>query len=354
MAEKVKKPLVFSWEGVDRKGGKIKGESRAASVALVKAELRKQGIKPGKVRKKAQPLFSSAKKITPGDIAVFSRQLSTMMRAGVPLVQSFDIVGQGHENPSMQELLMTIKKDVEGGATLANALRDHPKYFDELYCNLVDAGEQGGILETLLDKVATYKESVESIKGKIKKAMFYPASVMIVAVIVTAVIMIFVVPQFEELFKGFGADLPALTQIVINISKFLTTNGLWVLLGLVGFIWGVVKLIKSSIKIQRGLDRMLLRMPIVGGILNNAAIARYCRTLSTMFAAGVPLVDALTSVAGAAGNVVYTEAIMNIRDEVATGQSLQLSMKQQNIFPNMVVQMVAIGEESGAHGFHAG
>jgi type IV pilus assembly protein PilC len=346
---KAEKAFVFKWEGTDRRGARIRGETRAASVALVRADLRRQGVTPIKVRKKPQPLFGSVKKkIKPVDIAVFSRQLATMMSAGVPLVQAFDIVGRGHENPSMQDLLLTIKADLESGTALASALRKHPLYFDDLFCNLVNAGEQAGALETLLDKIATYKERTESIKGKIKKALFYPTAVIVVAIIVTAIIMLFVIPEFKKLFTDFGADLPSFTLLVIAISDF-TRDWWWVMLLVVFALGFFLKNVwKRSRRFRQIVDRVMLKIPVIGPLLNKAAIARFARTLSTTFAAGVPLVEALESVAGATGNIVYSDAVMQMREEVATGQSLQLSMRQRNLFPHMVVQMTAIGEESGA------
>ena len=340
---------IFAWEGTDKKGKKVKGESNASNPSMVKADLRRQGIVPVKVRKKSA-LFASAKKkkITPKDIAIFTRQLSTMMGAGVPLVQSFEIIGRGHENPSMQELIMTIKADVESGGTLADSLRKHPLYFDELVCNLVAAGEQAGILEGLLDKIATYKEKTEAMKAKIKKALTYPAAVVVVAFIVTAILLIFVVPTFEELFQGFGADLPAFTQMVINLSEWMQANWWVVVLGVAGAIYGFGQGKRRSPKFAHTLDRMVLKAPIFGEIVTKAIIARFARTMSTMFAAGVPLVEAMESVAGAAGNQLYKEGILDMRDNVATGQQLQLTMQQTGLFPNMVVQMVAIGEESGS------
>lgn len=349
MAEAAIKQSVFIWEGTDRKGKKIKGESRAANPSMVKADLRRQGISPLKVRKKSALLSTSKKKrILPKDIAVFTRQLATMMSAGVPLVQSFEIIGRGHENPAMQELVLAIKGDVESGSTLADALSKHPFYFDELVCNLVAAGEHAGILETLLDKIATYKEKTEALKAKIKKALFYPTAVIVVAFIVTAILLIFVVPQFQELFAGFGADLPAFTQMVINLSEWMQTYWWMVLATVVASIYGFGQAKKRSRKFAHGLDRLVLKIPIIGEILTKAIIARYARTLSTMFAAGVPLVEAMESVAGAAGNAVYSDGILLMRDNVATGQQLQLAMNQTGLFPNMVVQMVAIGEESGS------
>ena len=349
MAEHAIKQDTFSWEGNDSSGRRIKGESRGNNIGLVKAELRRQGIKPIKVRKKPKPLFTMpSKRIIPKDIAIFSRQLATMMSAGVPLVQAFEIVGRGHENKNMQELIMTIKADVEAGGTLREALARHPLYFDELFCNLVGAGEQAGVLETLLHKIADYKEKTEALKSKIKKALFYPTAVIVVAFIVTAILLIFVVPQFEELFRGFGADLPAFTKMVVGLSRGFQEYW-WAIFGGIGLtIFAFVQAKRRSIKVNHFLDRMLLKMPIVGNIIYKAAIARFARTMATMFAAGVPLVEAMASVAGASGNQVFFEAIMRMRDEVSTGQQLQLSMRQSGLFPNMVVQMVAIGEESGS------
>ncbi len=343
------KPQVFVWEGTDRKGKRVKGETRTTSATMAKAELRRQGITPIKVKKKATSLFTNRKqKITTKDIAVFARQLATMMAAGVPMVQAFDIVGRGHSNPAMQDLILSIKNDIESGTTLAAALRKHPLYFDDLFCNLVEAGEQAGVLETLLDKIATYKEKTESLKAKIKKALFYPAAVIVVAIVVTAIIMIFVVPQFEDLFSSFGADLPAFTQVVISMSKFVSAWWWAILLGLGVFAVIVSNIWKRSPKFRETVDTLMLKMPVIGNILHKAALARFCRTTATMFAAGVPLVEALQSVAGATGSAVYEKAVLAMRDDVATGQSLQLTMRQQGLFPHMVIQMVAIGEESGA------
>ncbi|MCG6866991.1 MAG: type II secretion system F family protein [Thiogranum sp.] len=349
MAEAAIKQSVFTWEGTDKRGKKLKGESRAVNPSMVKADLRRQGISPLKVRKKSA-LFSSAKKkkIVPKDIAVFTRQLATMMSAGVPLVQSFEIVGRGHENPSMQELILAIKADVESGSSLSSALAKHPLHFDELVCNLVNAGEQAGILDNLLDKIAIYKEKTEALKSKIKKALFYPTAVIIVAFIVTAILLIFVVPQFQSLFEGFGAELPAFTQMVVNLSDWMQSNWWKALLVIAGAGYGFMEAKKRSPKFAHTLDRLVLKLPIIGEILTKAVIARYARTLSTMFAAGVPLVEAMESVAGAAGNQIYTEGILQMRDNVATGQQLQLAMNQSGLFPNMVNQMVAIGEESGS------
>src|SRR4030095_3720734 len=339
--------LPYVWEGPDKKGKRIKGKMLAVSEAAVKADLRRQGVLAKRVRKEMQ-LFKSGKKITSEDIALFARQLATMLQAGIPMVQCFDIIGNGHDKPSMQKLVLAIKADVEAGTSLHEALAKHPLYFDDLFVNLVEAGEHAGALETLLDKVATYKEKTEALKKKIKKALFYPAAVLAVAIIVTIILLVFVIPQFESLFKGFGADLPAFTQMVIGLSKFVQSQGWWmlVLVGIGGYVFFYFK--KRSRPMRRALDRMLLKAPVVGPIMVKASIARYSRTLATMFAAGVPLVEALTSVAGATGNIVYEEATLRIRDEVSTGQRLQRSMEQTSLFPNMVIQMIAVGEESGS------
>ncbi|MDX1698362.1 MAG: type II secretion system F family protein, partial [Thiohalobacterales bacterium] len=350
MAEKaLKQPDLFIWTGTDKRGVKVKGQTRGSNPSLIKADLRKQGIKPLTVRKQSN-LFkkTESKKIVPKDIAVFFRQLATMMAAGVPLVQSFEIIGRGHDNAGMRDLILNIKAEVESGTTLSDALAKHPLYFDSLVVSLVNAGEQAGVLETLLDNIATYKEKTEALKAKIKKAMFYPTAVIVVAIIVTAILLIFVVPQFEELFSNFGADLPAFTRLVVNLSEFMQAKW-WLVLGVVvaaGVGFSQAK--RRSIAFQRTLDRLILKLPIVGPIMHKAAVARYARTLSTMFSAGVPLVEALDSVAGATGNVVYSDAVIMIRDAVATGQQLQFAMAQTGLFPNMVEQMVAIGEESGS------
>lgn len=341
--------ITFLWEGLDRKGSKVKGESQANSEILLKADLRRQGINPLKVKKKSKPLFGgNGKKIDSKDIAVFARQLATMMSAGVPLVQSFEIVGRSHEKPQMQDLVLSIKADVEGGTNLADSLQKYPKYFDDLFCNLVGAGEQSGALETLLDKIATYKEKTEELKGKVKKALMYPIAVLIVAFVVCAILLIFVVPQFESLFQGFGADLPAFTQAVINLSEFFQAYW-WAVFGGIGIaIFIFINAKQRSPAMRRGLDALSLKIPVIGTILEKSSIARFARTMATMFAAGVPLVEAMDSVAGATGNAIFYEATMKMKDDVATGTQLQQSMKQTGIFPNMVVQMVAIGEESGS------
>ncbi len=343
------KAVVYKWEGTDKQGKRLNGETRASNLNAVRAELRRLGINPLKVKKKPASLFTDRKqKITSGDIAVFARQLATMMSAGVPLVQAFDIVGRGNENPAMQDMLLAIKADIEGGTALASALGKHPLYFDDLFCNLVKAGEAAGVLEELLDKIATYKEKTESIKGKIKKALFYPAAVIVVAVLVVSLIMIFVIPMFESLFEGFGSELPAFTKMVVSMSRFLQEWWFLLLLILLAAIFITGYFFKRSRKFREVVDKALLKTPILGVIVHKASIARFARTTATMFAAGVPLVEAMESVAGATGNIVYSNAVLRMREDVATGQTLQLTMKQQNLFPHMVVQMIAIGEESGS------
>ena len=352
MAKAKVKNATFSWECTNAKGKTVKGETIAASADVVKAELRKQGLTPkkGKIKKKGGSLFGNKQKpITTKDIAVFSRQLATMMKAGVPMVQAFDIVGQGHSNPSMGKLIIQIKGDVEAGGTLASALSNHPAYFDDLFVSLVDAGEQSGALETLLDKVATYKEKSEALKNKIKKAMTYPISVLVVAVVVSAILLIFVVPTFAEMFAGFGAELPAFTLFVVGLSDIVVDN-VWLLIAvIVGAIYAFKQAKIRSKAFRDSLDKLALRLPAVGLLTTNAAIARFARTLSTMFAAGVPLVEAMDSVAGAAGNCVYKEAILKVRDDISSGTTLQVSLSSnKELFPNMLIQMVGIGEESGA------
>jgi len=348
MADKAIKMGNFTWEGTDRKGTKVKGEMTGLNPALIKAQLRKQGINPTRVRKKSVSLFGKGKKIKPMDIALFTRQLATMMGAGVPLLQAFEIIGEGFDNPNMRKLVDDIKQDVAAGNSLANSLRKQPQYFDDLYCNLVDAGEQSGALETLLDRVATYKEKTEALKKKIKKAMTYPAAVVVVAVIVSAILLIKVVPQFQSVFEGFGAQLPAFTLFVIGISEILQEWWLLVLGGL--FVLGFVlrHFYKKSEKFRDATDRGLLKIPLIGSILYKSAIARYARTLATTFAAGVPLVDALDSVAGATGNVVFRNAVEKIKADVSTGMQLNFSMRTTGVFSSMAIQMTAIGEESGS------
>jgi type IV pilus assembly protein PilC len=342
----VKREVPFAWEGRDKRGARIKGKSLAPDEHTLRAELRRQGVAPSKIRKQRQS--GKGGKVTPGDIAVFSRQLATMLAAGIPLVQAFEIVGAGHEKPAMQKLILDVKADVEGGTSLHEALGKHPLYFDDLYVNLVEAGEQAGALEALLDKIATYKEKTEALKKKVKKALFYPAAVLAVAVIVTIVLLVFVIPQFESLYKGFGANLPAFTQFVINISNVVQHKGLYIAAVVAGIFWTFFYFKKRSRAMREFLDRLVLKLPVIGPILNKAAIARYARTLSTMFAAGVPLVEALESVAGATGNIVYETAVLKMRDEVSTGQRLQRAMENTGLFPNMVNQMIAVGEESGS------
>ena len=343
----IRKDVAYQWEGMDKKGVRIKGRSVAQSEQALKNELRRQGVVATRIRKQSQA-FKSSGKVKAEDIAIFSRQLATMLGAGIPLVQAFEIIGAGHEKPAMQKLVLDIKSDVEGGTSLHEALAKHPLYFDDLFVNLVEAGEQAGALEGLLDKVATYKEKSEAIKKKVKKALFYPAAVLVVAVIVTVILLVFVIPQFEDLFKGFGADLPAFTQMVINLSRFVQSEGIFIAIVVGAAFWVFFYFKKRSRKMRHFIDRMALKMPVIGPILNKAAIARYARTLSTMFAAGVPLVEALESVAGACGNIVFEDAVLKMRDEVATGQRLQRAMENTGIFPNMVVQMIAVGEESGS------
>jgi type IV pilus assembly protein PilC len=348
MAQKAAKRVdTFVWDGVDRNGRKVTGENDAPNAAYVNAILRRQGIRPLKVRKRTKRRFQYSKKITPKDIAVATRQLSAMISAGIPLAQAFDILARGQDNPSLQRLMDTIRQDVESGTNLSAALAKHPLQFDALYCNLVDAGEQSGTLDALMDKVAAYKEKIEAIKGKIKSALFYPAAVVVVAFIVTAVLMIFVIPQFEVLFQSFGGELPTLTQMVIGISNWFREWWYLVFGGLAAVIVGAVYFYKRSPRMQYAMDRFILRVPVIGEIIRKATIARYTRTLATMFGAGVPLVDALDAVAGAAGNRVYYDAVMEIKSDVSTGQQLASSMEKTSLFPHMVLQMVAIGEESG-------
>jgi type IV pilus assembly protein PilC len=341
------KDTPFTWEGKDKKGNKIRGKILAVNEQAARADLRRQNIVATKIRKQ-QSLFSSGGRITPSDIAIFSRQLATMLASGIPLVQAFEIVGVGHEKPAMQKLILDIKTNIEGGSSLHESLKKHPLYFDDLYVNLVEAGESAGVLDTVLDTVATYKERTEGIKKKIKKALFYPAAVLAVAVIVTLILLLFVIPQFESLFQGFGADLPAFTRMVIDLSKFVQEQGWWMGLLFAGGVVFFLHMKKRSAALRHFLDRASLKIPIVGPILVKAAIARYARTLSTMFSAGVPLVEAMESVAGATGNIVYEQAVLRMRDEVATGQRLQRAMENTGLFPNMVIQMIAVGEESGS------
>ncbi|HQN64175.1 MAG TPA: type II secretion system F family protein [Methylophilus sp.] len=346
MAASSAKQVTYQWEGKDKKGKILKGEMRAAGEAVVNATLRRQGITVTKVKK--QSSFAQKGKITDKDITLFTRQLATMMKSGVPLLQAFDIVGKGHSNPAVAKLLGDIKADVETGSSLSASFRKYPLYFDNLFCNLVGAGEQAGILDTLLDRLATYKEKIQAIKGKIKSALIYPISIIVVAFIITAVIMIFVIPAFKELFSGFGADLPAPTVMVMAISDIFV-EWWWAIFGSIGFgLWFFFYTWKRSEQMQATMDRIMLKLPIFGEVIRKATIARFARTLSTMFAAGVPLVEALDSVAGATGNRVYYDATKKIQGEISTGTSLTVAMQNAGVFPNMVLQMTAIGEESGA------
>ncbi len=343
----IKRDVSFQWEGMDKRGQRIKGRSVAPSEQALKAELRRQGVAATRIKKQAASRVRGGK-VKAEDIAIFSRQLATMLAAGIPMVQAFEIIGAGHDKPAVQKLVLDVKADVEGGTALHEALARHPLHFDDLFVNLVQAGEQAGALETLLDKIASYKEKSEAIKKKVKKALFYPAAVLVVAVVVTIILLIFVIPEFEGLYKGFGANLPAFTQFVINISHMVQHRGIYLAVVAGAGAWVFLYFYKRSRPMRQFLDRMSLKMPIIGPILNKAAIARYARTLSTMFAAGVPLVEALQSVAGATGNIVYEDAVLKMKDEVSTGQRLQRAMENTGLFPNMVVQMIAVGEESGS------
>lgn len=348
MAEKALKTSVFTWEGKNKSGSTVKGEISGQNPSLVKAQLRKQGINPTKVRKKLSFSFGSGKKIKPMDIALFTRQMATMMKAGVPLLQSFDIIAEGFDNPNMRKLVDEVKQEVAAGNSFAASLRKKPEYFDELYCNLVESGEQAGALENLLDRIATYKEKTEALKAKIKKAMNYPIAVVVVAIIVSAILLIKVVPQFEQVFSSFGADLPAFTLMVIGISQFLQTWWFAFLIGIFVAVFTFKEAMKRSQKLRDSVDRGVLKLPIVGDILYKSAVARFARTLSTTFAAGVPLVEALDSVSGATGNIVFKNATNKIKADVSTGMQLNFSMRTTGTFPSMAVQMTAIGEESGA------
>jgi len=339
----------FTWTGTDKRGTTMKGEQLAKNANLLKAELRRQGITPKVVKPKAKPMFGAAgSTISPKDIAVFSRQIATMMKSGVPLVTSFEIISGGQKNPRMKDMLDDIKSNIEGGSTLHEALGKHKVQFDELYRNLVKAGESAGVLDTILDTVATYKENTETLKAKIKKALFYPAIIIAVALLVSAILLIFVVPQFQNVFKSFGADLPAFTLMIISASDFMIAYW-WAVFGtMIGAIVAVVQARKRSVSIARLFDRALLRVPVIGQIMHNAAIARFARTLGTTFKAGVPLVEAMDTVAGATGNIVYTDAVNRIKDDVSVGYQLNVAMRQVGLFPHMVMQMTAIGEEAGA------
>lgn len=340
------KEVTYIWEGKDKKGKVLKGEMKASSEALVSSTLRRQGISVTKLKK--QSVLAKRGKVTEKDVTLFTRQLATMMKAGVPLLQSFDIVGKGHSNPAVSKLLFDIKSDVETGSSLSAAFRKYPLHFDSLFCNLINAGEQAGILDTLLDRLATYKEKILAIKSKIKSALFYPISIVVVAFIITAVIMIFVVPAFKELFTSFGADLPAPTLVVMAISDIFV-QWWWAIFGAIGGgIWFFFYTWKRSLAMQATMDRLTLKIPVFGELIRKATIARFARTLATMFSAGVPLVEALDSVAGASGNRVYYDATKRVQSEISTGTSLTVAMQNSEVFPNMVLQMTAIGEESGA------
>ncbi|MFJ3483558.1 type II secretion system F family protein [Pseudomonas sp. NPDC090202] len=348
MATKAVKASVYAWEGLDKKGTKVTGELNGHNPALIKAQLRKQGINPTKVRKKSVSIFGAGKKIKPLDIAFFSRQMATMMKAGVPLLQSFDIISEGASNPNMRKLVDDIKQEVAAGHSLATSLRRKPEYFDDLYCNLVDAGEQAGALEALLDRVAMYKEKTESLKAKIKKAMSYPIAVVVVAFVVSAILLLKVVPQFQTVFEGFGAKLPAFTLMVIGLSELVQNYWYMLLFGIAIAFVVFRRAYKTSEKFRDWLDRLLLKIPVIGPLLYKSAVARYARTLATTFAAGVPLVDALDSVAGATGNVVFKNAVNKVKQDVSTGMQLNFSMRSTGVFPMLAVQMTSIGEESGA------
>ncbi|GAB3729423.1 type II secretion system F family protein [Luteimonas pelagia] len=339
----------FVWEGTDKRGVKMKGEQQAKNANMLRAELRRMGITPTVVKPKPKPLFGSAgKRISPKDIAVFSRQIATMLRSGVPIVQALEIISGGQKNPRMKDMVNGLRADIESGTSLSDALGKYPVQFDELYRNLVKAGESAGVLDTVLETIATYKENIETLKGKIKKALFYPAMVIAVALLVSAILLVFVVPQFEAVFSGFGADLPAFTMLFVNLSRFMVSWWWLLLLVAVGTVVAFIMAKKRSIRFSHFLDRLVLKLPVVGNIMHQAALARFSRTLAVTFKAGVPLVEALDSVAGATGNTVYEQAVKRVRDDVAVGYQLNMAMKQTGLFPHMVLQMTAIGEEAGA------
>ncbi|MCU1000270.1 type II secretion system F family protein [Stenotrophomonas maltophilia] len=339
----------FVWEGTDKRGVKMKGEQMAKNANLLRAELRRQGISPGQVKPKPKPLFGAAgSAVKPKDIAFFSRQMATMMKSGVPIVGALDIIASGHKNPRMKKMVDTIRTDIEGGSSLYEAVSRHPVQFDDLYRNLVRAGEGAGVLETVLDTIATYKENIESLKGKIKKALFYPVMVMAVAMAVSGILLVWVVPQFEDVFKGFGAELPAFTQMIVNLSRFMVSWWWLMLLALVGTIVGFTAAYKRSPNMRHTLDKLILKVPVIGQIMHNSAIARFARTTAVTFKAGVPLVEALGIVAGATGNKLYEESVLRMRDDVSVGYPVNMAMKQTSLFPHMVIQMTGIGEEAGA------
>lgn len=349
IARNTSQQLPFVWEGTDKRGVKMKGEQTAKNANLLRAELRRQGITPSVVKPKPKPLFgASGSKISTKDIAFFSRQMATMMKSGVPIVGSLEIIASGHKNPRMKKMVDQVRTDIEGGSSLYEAISKHPVQFDELYRNLVKAGEGAGVLETVLETVATYKENIEALKGKIKKALFYPAMVMAVAVLVSSILLVWVVPQFEDVFKGFGAELPAFTQMIVAASRFMVAYWWMLLIFIFGSIGGFIFAYKRSPSMQHGMDRLVLKVPIIGQIMHNSAIARFSRTLGVTFRAGVPLVEALDIVAGATGNSVYEKAVLRMRDDVSVGYPVNVAMKQANLFPHMVIQMTAIGEEAGA------
>lgn len=339
----------FVWEGTDKRGIKMKGEQTARNANFLRAELRKQGITPTVVKPKPKPLFGSAgSKITPKDIAFFSRQMATMMKSGVPIVGALEIIASGHKNPRMKKMVNQVRGDIEGGSSLYEAISQHPVQFDELYRNLVKAGEGAGVLETVLETIASYKENIEALKGKIRKALFYPAVVIAVALFVSSILLIYVVPQFEDVFKGFGAELPAFTQMIVAASRFMVSWWWLMLLVVVGSLFGFVFAYKRSPRMQHAMDRLILKVPVLGQIMHNSSIARFSRTLAVTFKAGVPLVEALGIVAGATGNKIYEESVLRMRDDVSVGYPVNMAMKQVNLFPHMVIQMTAIGEEAGA------